>query len=88
MFSNNRFKLTPGKPLSLVDQDGNEQGLKAGKNYVGRDEKSEIVISAKFRDVSRTHVIIEPYGVDTALITDLSSHGTFVPIRHLQPGLS
>ena len=87
MLSTNRFKLTPGKPLSLVDEDGNDHVVKAGKNYIGRDVKNEVVINAKYRDVSRTHVIIEPYGSDTALITDLSSHGTFVPIRNLQPGL-
>ena len=88
MLSTNRFKLTVGKPLSLVDEDGNNYPVKAGKNYIGRDVKNEVVINAKYRDVSRTHVIIEPYGTDTALITDLSSHGTFVPIRNLQPGLS
>ena len=88
MLSSNRFKLTPGNPLALVDEDGNHHPVKAGKNYIGRDAKNEIVINAKFRDVSRTHLIIEPYGSDTALITDLSSHGTFVPIKSLQSGLT
>ena len=88
MLSSNRFKLTPGKPLSLVDEDGNHHAVKAGKNYVGRDAKNEVVINARFRDVSRTHFIIEPYGSDTALVTALSSHGTFVPIKSLQSGLT
>ncbi len=86
MLSSNRFKLAPGKPLHLVDEDGNYHAVNAGKNYIGRDAKNEVVINAKFRDVSRTHLILEPYGTDTALLTDLSSHGTFVPIRNIHRG--
>ena len=43
MLSTNRFKLTVGKPLSLVDEDGNNYTVKAGKNYIGRDVKNEVV---------------------------------------------
>ena len=86
MLSSNRFKLVAGTNVSLIDEVGTDYPLRVGKNYVGRDAKNEVVINARYRDVSRTHAIIEPYGKDTALITDLSSHGTFVPIRSLQSG--
>ena len=88
MLSSSRFKLETSTPLSLIDEDGKVHAIKVGKNYVGRDPKNEVIIDAKYRDISRAHVVIEPYGSDSALITDLSSHGTFVPIRNFQPGLT
>lgn len=85
MLSKNRFKLVPGISFSFIDERGSDHALDAGKNRVGRDSESEIVIASSFRDVSRCHLIIEPFSPDTALFTDLSSHGTYVPIRCLAP---
>ena len=80
IFSKNRFQLKSGEVFSLTDSDGNAHALVSGKNIVGRDAGSDIAVDPSFRDVSRTHLVIEPFGTDKALLTDLSSHGTFVPI--------
>ncbi len=88
MLSRNRFKLVSGESFSFIDEHGSDHALESGRNRVGRDAKNEIIIDSSFRDVSRCHLIIEPFSPDTALFTDLSSHGTYVPIRCIAPGLS
>ena len=79
LLSRHRFKLVAGDPICFVDGRGMTCYLRAGQNVVGRDVKNEIVVNAAYRDVSRKHVIMEPTGVGAVRLTDLSSHGTFVP---------
>ncbi|RKZ38065.1 MAG: hypothetical protein DRQ37_00220 [Gammaproteobacteria bacterium] len=81
--SRHPFKLLSGRHFYLIDEAGADYLLRPGKNAVGRELDNEVVINAGYRDVSRTHLLIEPVGTDAALLTDLSSHGCFVPAQHL-----
>ncbi len=66
------------KPI-FIDDKGQETILRSGRNIIGRDANSDVVIDAHYRDVSRKHLMIEvePGGI-TKLI-DISSHGTSIP---------
>ena len=78
MLSRHPFRLRTGAAAALIDGDGTEHTLRPGRNVIGRHPDSDIMVDASYRDVSRTHVILELE--DEALrLTDLSSHGTFVP---------
>jgi FHA domain len=74
-------------PLEIVDELGNVYGVKPGKNIVGRDSVCNIVVATSLRDISRMHLIIEPQSDGLIRLTDLSSHGTFLP-SSLVPELS
>lgn len=69
--------------LLFVDESGQNSELRAGRNVVGRDSSSDIVINASLRDVSRKHLIVESDGVRQIKLTDISSHGTSLPPRYL-----
>ena len=69
--------------LLFIDESGRNSELHAGRNVVGRDASSDIVISAKLRDVSRKHLIVESDGARQIKLTDISSHGTSLPPRYL-----
>ncbi len=70
--------------LLFVDTAGRETSLRKGKNIVGRDVGSDIVMEGKLRDVSRRHLVIESEGTDIMRVTDISSHGTWVHPRYLE----
>ena len=69
--------------LLFVDENGHDSELHAGRNVVGRDASSDVVIDASLRDVSRKHLIVESDGVCHIKLTDISSHGTSLPPRYL-----
>lgn len=69
--------------LLFVDENGHDSELHAGRNVVGRDASSDVVIDASLRDVSRKHLIVESDGVRQIKLTDISSHGTSLPPRYL-----
>lgn len=69
--------------LLFVDESGHDSVLRAGRNVVGRDTSSDIVIDANLRDVSRKHLIVESDGMHQIKLTDISSHGTSLPPRYL-----
>ena len=79
MLSRYPFKLIGGKVFLLIDETGQRYPLHAGKNYVGREQSNDVVVNSAHRAVSRRHLIVEPIGEHAAVLTDLSSHGTFVP---------
>ncbi len=70
------------KPL-FIDDTGQETRLRSGRNIVGRDANSDVVIDAHYRDVSRKHLIIEVEAGGLTKLTDISSHGTSVPPDYL-----
>ena len=82
MPSNNRFHLVAGVTFVLLDESGSDASLQAGESRIGRDPNSEVLVNSRYRDALRTHLVIVPFGADTALVTDFFSHGTFVPIRN------
>ena len=69
--------------IALVDHAGVSHPLQDGKNIVGRDDVCNVVVQHGMRDVSRLHLIIERLGPDSLRLTDLSSHGTFIPAELL-----
>ena len=69
--------------LMFVDESGQNSELHAGRNVVGRDASSDIVMNAKLRDVSRKHLIVETDGGGQIKLTDISSHGTSLPPEFL-----
>ena len=69
--------------LLFIDESGHDSELHAGRNVVGRDATSDIVMNAKLRDVSRKHLIVESDGARQIKLTDISSHGTSLPPRYL-----
>jgi len=87
VLSRHPFRLRPGAKPALVDDEGAEQPLRQGRNVLGRHPDSDIMIDAAYRDVSRTHAIVEIEPDGGLLLTDLSSHGTFVP-AHLVGSLA
>ena len=77
--STHNFKLVAGKHFYLIDEHGANYLVRRGKNLVGRQAGCDVVIDPVYRGVSRKHLIIEPVSETVALITDISSHGTYVP---------
>jgi len=68
----------------FIDQSGRSYILKTGKNVVGRDSKSDIMLDPNLRDVSRMHLVIETDETNTIYMTDLSAHGTYIPVKYLE----
>lgn len=79
VLSRHPFTLRLGASPVIVDDEGVEQPLKQGRNVLGRHPDSDVMLDAAYRDVSRTHAIVEVESDGGVLLTDLSSHGTFVP---------
>jgi len=75
----NSFTLYAGSSYRIVDEKGASCPLDNDVNLVGRHRGNEVPVDPDFRDVSRRHVLIELLSPDTVRMTDLSSHGTFVP---------
>lgn len=69
--------------LLFVDQNGHDSELRMGRNIVGRDATSDVIMDADLRDVSRKHLIVESDGMQQIKLTDISSHGTSLPPRFL-----
>ncbi|HIF50866.1 MAG TPA: FHA domain-containing protein [Thiotrichaceae bacterium] len=76
--------VSSGSSSKFVDQAGRSYELKTGKNLIGRDSKSDIVLDPNFRDISRMHLLIEADESNTLYLTDLSAHGTYIPIKYLE----
>lgn len=73
------FRLVAGKHFYLIDDQGANYLIRPGKNLVGRQAGCDVVIDSVYRGVSRKHLIIEPVSETVALVTDISSHGTYLP---------
>ncbi len=58
---------------------GQEEPLRPGKNIIGRDSVCNVILDDSLRDISRLHLIIELLEGEQIRLTDLSSHGTWVP---------
>ena len=67
----------------FIDDSGRSYDLKIGKNSIGRDSKSDIMMDPSLRDVSRIHIVIELDETNIIYITDLSAHGTYLPAKYL-----
>jgi hypothetical protein len=82
--ASHRYKLFPGKHFCLVDDaSGVTHLLRSGRNVIGRHSGNEVVIDPAYLAISRKHVIIEPVSENAVLLTDISSHGTFITPKHV-----
>jgi len=79
VLSRHPFLLRLDEHPALVDLEGTEMPLARGRNVIGRHPDSDIMVDAAYRDVSRTHLILELGQEGELALTDLSAHGTFVP---------
>ena len=83
VLAKHRFSLVADGKIQFVRQEGDRCQLHPGKNIVGRDSTSDVIIDENLRDVSRKHLIIETEGDNLVRLTDISSMGTFVPPQYL-----
>lgn len=78
LMSRHKFVLIVDGELVLRNDEGKRFALKHGRNAIGRDLKSEVVLDAGYRDISRCHLIIDTSAPHWLQLTDMSSHGTRV----------
>lgn len=76
--SKQQYTLKRGGGLKLIDENGVEQTLHAGLNVIGRAPDADVRVATDRKDVSRRHLLIELPDDEVALLTDISSYGTFV----------
>ena len=76
-----RLKLHPGQRYRLTDEDGNIHVLPTGKSVIGRDRSADIALDGENRLMSRKHLMIEPVSANRVKLTDLSSHGSSIPLK-------
>ncbi len=84
ILSKHQCKLKGGDQIEFIDQNGGKHVLQEGRNVVGRDAVSTIHMEQGLRDVSRLHLVIEKHGANQVSLTDLSSHGTYIPIKYIK----
>lgn len=65
------------------DQSNRHQLEQKKRCTIGRDSECDITVNPDWRDVSRTHLVVEVQGAQDLEITDISSHGTFIPANYL-----
>lgn len=83
VLSRHKFTVVSGQQVYLVDENGPDYPLQYGRNRVGREQGNDVVVDPTYRDVSRKHLIIDVESPRHVRLTDLSSHGTYVPIAQL-----
>jgi FHA domain-containing protein len=85
LLSKHQCKIIGGESSSkFIDEAGRSYDLKIGKNVIGRDSKSDIMLDPGLRDISRIHLVIETDDTNTLYMTDLSAHGTYIPAKYLE----
>ncbi len=73
------FSLSHNREWTLVADNGKTYTLHAGVNCVGRGRDNDVSLDPDFRNVSRKHLLAQPLDDDVIVLTDISSHGTYVP---------
>jgi len=84
MLSKHKCEIEANGQIFFIDQVGRKHVLDMGRNAIGRDASGAVVIDPGLRDVSRTHLIVENLGNNSLQLTDLSSHGTYIPATLLK----
>ena len=79
MLSKHKCEIEANGQIFFIDQAGRKHVLDMGQNSIGRDSSGSVIIDSGLRDVSRMHLVIENLGNNSLQLTDLSSHGTYVP---------
>ena len=84
MLSKHKCSLIAKDGIQFIDQTGKSYSLGRGRSIIGRDTISTVILDPSLRDISRLHLVIENIDDSSVQITDLSSHGTFIPLNFLQ----
>lgn len=84
MLSKHKCELEANGQLFFIDQAGRKHVLDKGRNEIGRDAAGTVVIDSGLRDISRLHLVIENLGNNEFQLTDISSHGTYIPAQLLE----
>ena len=84
LLSKHKCKITIGDNIQFVDPDGRNYTLKQGRNVIGRDSVSTVMLDPAMRDISRLHLVIEIDPENRLQLTDMSAHGTFMAARLLE----
>ena len=79
VLSRHPFTLANHQGVVFIDEHGHEFKLREGRNVIGRHPESDVTIDSAYRDISRTHLMILLHTDASVTLTDLSSHGTFIP---------
>ncbi len=84
MLSKHKCSVIADDGIHFVDHTGKSYKLEKGRNIIGRDTVSTVILDPSLRDISRLHLVIENIDDSSLQFTDLSSHGTFVASKFLQ----
>ena len=84
MLSKHKCSVVADDGIHFIDHTGKSYKLEKGRNIIGRDTVSTVILDPSLRDISRLHLVIENIDDSSLQITDLSSHGTFVASKFLQ----
>lgn len=84
MLSKHKCEIEANGQIYFIDQSGRKHALDKGRNVIGRDASGTVIIDPGLRDVSRLHLVVENLGNNSLQLTDLSSHGTYVPSALLE----
>jgi len=84
MLSKHKCEIEANGQVFFIDQAGRKHVLDKGRNVIGRDTSGTVIIDSGLRDVSRMHLVIENLGDNSLQLTDLSSHGTYIPSALLE----
>ena len=77
-----RFSLVNDDGWLLYDEMNRYYALDDEAHVIGRGYTSDIRLNCRFTTVSRNHLIARPISDHVIELTDLSTAGTFVPLRH------
>jgi len=83
MLSKHKCQIISGDNMEFIDHEGRTYKLENGRTVIGRDTVSTILLDPSLRDISRLHLIIEKFDECTIQMTDLSSHGTYIPAKYM-----
>lgn len=84
MLSKHKCSLRAKDGIQFTDHTGKSYTLAKGRNIIGRDTISTVILDPSLRDISRLHLVIENIDNSSLQLTDLSSHGSFIPIKFMQ----
>ncbi len=79
ILSRHKFQLFAADTPRLTDDNGVNYPLKSGLNVIGRHPGNDVVVGGWYRDVSRKHLMVDTSDSGNLSLTDLSTHGTFLP---------
>ncbi len=84
MLSKHKCSVIAKDGIQFVDHTGKSYTLGKGRNIIGRDTVSTVILDPSLRDISRLHLVIENIDDSSLQITDLSSHGSFIALKFLE----